>query len=114
MSAYQEAFDWITKYPGTGSCYGLAKLMLSLYNGRDFPFAFADCVRALDDERSDIAGRMAMEYAAHGETQELRILGKNVHDLYPHFWELGAAANDAMDDLRAKWTREREEAEGND
>lgn len=111
MSAYQEAFDWIDQHPGTGSSLGMAKLILSLYNGRDFPFAFADCVRTFDGPRSDLAGRLAMEYAQFGETQELRVVGRNLHEKYPHLWELGAVAVEAMDDLRDKWRRERDEAD---
>lgn len=112
ISPYDEALQFIKQNPGTGGASGLAKLILSLYNGDICGYSFAECVGSLDDPLSGVALRMVQDYAARGETDDLREAGKLLHDeIYPRLWEMGIAMRDARAALRAKWEAEEREAE---
>jgi len=63
---YQEAVEFIDRHPGTGGTTRLVKLILSLWN-HECAFAFSECVRSLDEDRSALAARIIMHYLAHGE-----------------------------------------------
>lgn len=100
---WHEALYWINKYPTTGSAIGLAKLVLSFYNGSGYPFSFADCTSSFDSDRSALACRMVAWYLEHGEDDNLREVGKEIWNQYPRLTQLGEAANRAMSDLREQW-----------
>lgn len=105
-SPYTEALDIIQKNPGTGGAGSLAKLVLSLYNEL-CGYSFAECVGNLDENLTDLAMRMVSHYATHGETKELRDVGKVLaNDLFPGLWEMGLAMHDAREQTREKWRRE--------
>lgn len=106
MTPYDEALQLIQDHPGTGSATSLAKLVLSLYNGRECPFSFAECVGNLDGKNTDLALRMVTHYCEHGETQDLRWVGAKIVKEYPRLWELGWAAFLAKSALQEQWERE--------
>lgn len=98
---YHEALHWIQLNPGTGSSAGLAKLVLSLWNS-EAAFSFRECMSNLDQDRSELALRMAIHFVRHGEDMALVEVGHAVCELMPRLWELGSAGD------RAKWTLQRE------
>lgn len=113
ISPYDEALQFIRQNPGTGGAYSLSKLILSLYN-HIAGFSFAECVGNLDDRLTGVALRMVQDYAARGETDDLRAAGKIIHDdLYPRLWEMSIAMRDAREALRTKWDEEERKAELN-
>ena len=100
---YNEALATIRRHPGTGGASSLAKLVLSLYNDL-CGFSFAECVGNLDDHNTGLAIRLVTDYAAHGETEELRQVGKVLSDdLYPGLWEMGVAMRNSRAAIREKW-----------
>lgn len=103
---WDEALHWINQHPTTGTAIGLAKLVLSFYNGRDYPFSFADCTRSFDSERSALAQRMTSWYFERGEDESLREVGKEIWDRSPRLVQLGKAASGAMADLSIQWREE--------
>lgn len=100
MTPYQQALELIEQHPGCGSTIELSKLVLSLYNGRECPFSFAECVASLDSKNTQLALDMVKHYCDHGEDADLRKVGAKVVTLYPHLWELGRAAWQAKYDLQ--------------
>lgn len=52
---------------------------------------------------------MVREYAAHGETDELRQAGEWVYSDFPRLVELSDAMADARAVVRQDWERQREE-----
>jgi hypothetical protein len=111
VSPYDEALKIIRQHPGTSGAGGLAKLLLSLYNDA-CGFAFGECVAGLDDRLTNVALRMAEDYALRGETEDLRSAGKIVaEELYPGLWEMGAAMSEAREAVRQRWKREELERE---
>ncbi len=108
---YAEALAMIERFPGTGSAASMAKLVLSLYNSQ-CSFAFSECVGNLDNTNTAIALKMVSHFAAHGETNELRVVGKVLaDDHYPRLWEMGTAMREARDAIRSKWEAEERKAE---
>lgn len=58
---------------------------------------------------------MVGHYASHGETHDLREVGKMLaDDLYPRLWEMGIAMSHAREQTREKWRREEQEKEAAD
>ena len=111
ISPYDEGLQFIKQNPGTGGASSLAKLILSLYNDI-CGYSFAECVGNLDDRLTGVALRMVQDYAARGETDDLRTAGKIIHDeIYPRLWEMGIAMRDARAALREKWEAEERKAE---
>jgi hypothetical protein len=111
ISPYDEALSIIKQHPGTGGAGGLAKLVLSLYNS-DCGFSFAECVGSLDDRLTSVALRMVQDYAAHGESDDLRAAGKIIStDLYPELWEMSMAMRDAREATRRRWQQEEQDRE---
>lgn len=111
ISPYDEALLIIRQHPGTSGAGGLAKLLLSLYNDQ-CGFSFGECVSGLDDRLTGVALRMVQDYAARGETEDLRGAGKILADeLYPGLWEMGEAMRDAREAVRQRWKREELERE---
>ena len=106
-SPYAEALHIIKLHPGTGGAVGLAKLLLSVWNGYCC-FSFRDCVGSLDDANTALALRVVTHFARFGEDEELRRIGHEVNEEYPRLWELAEAANTAMSAVRAQWERERQ------
>jgi hypothetical protein len=111
ISPYDEALQFIKQHPGTGGASSLAKLVLSLYN-HICSYSFAECVGNLDGHLTDLAVRMVRDYAARGETDDLRTAGKIIaDDLYPGLWQMSLAMNEARAATRAKWDAEERIAE---
>lgn len=107
-SPYERALRHIELHPHTSSALGLAKLLLSLWNGTDCGFSFRECIHSLDEERTQIAVDCVAHFALLGEDRELCDVGDRVYGLYPRTWELGVAARDAKAALRATWDEEYE------
>jgi len=111
ISPYDEALQFIKQHPGTGGAGSLAKLVLSLYN-QICGYSFAECVGNLDAHLTNLAVRMAKDYAERGETDDLRAAGKIIaDDLYPGLWEMSLAMNEARAATRAKWEADERKAE---
>jgi hypothetical protein len=111
VTPYDEALRIIKQHPGTSGAGGLAKLLLSLYNGM-CGYSFAECVGSLDDRLTSVALRMVQDYATHGETDDLRAAGKIIaDDLYPGLWEMSLAMHEAREATRQRWEREDQERE---
>lgn len=107
-SPYDEARDWINRCADTSGGVGLAKLVLSLYN-EQCGFAVSECVGSMDQNLTRIALALIADYAAYGETEALRQLGRPLVDAYPGLWEHGLVMRDARAALRARWEREADE-----
>jgi len=105
VSPYDEALKIIKQHPGTGGAGSLAKLVLSLYNDL-CGYSFAECVGNLDDRLTNLALRLVTDYAARGETEDLRAAGKVLVEEYPGLWEMGLAMRDARQATRERWERE--------
>lgn len=111
LNPYAEALTFILRNPGTSGANGLAKLVLSLYNDL-CGYSFAECVGSLDNELTQLAVHLVRHYASHGETNELREVGKTLAvDLYPRLWEMGIAMRDARQATRSKWGAAERKAE---
>lgn len=104
-SPYREALGFIQRNPGTGGAGSLAKLILSLWND-ECCYSFRECVSNLDGPRTALALRMAAEFAAHGETQELIDIGHRVCKSHPLLWDQGQAGTEA----KRAWRRSVEAA----
>ena len=108
---YAETLALIEKFPDTGGAASIAKLVLSLYN-EQCGFAFSECVGNLDNANTNLAIKLVSYFAAHGESNELREVGKVlVGKHYPGLWELGIAMRNARDATRAKWAAEERKSE---
>ena len=106
FNPYAEALATIKRNPGTSGAAGLAKLVLSLYNEL-CGFAYSECIGSLDGNNTALAIKMVTHYSAHGETNELREVGKElVEKHYPSLWELGIAMRTAREDTREKWAED--------
>ena len=101
-----EVLELIDRHPGTGSSTGLAKLILSLWNG-DCAFSFRECVSSFDPARSDLARRIITHFLAHGEDDDLCRAGDHICETHGELWDLGQAAADAKAKLRQQWETER-------
>ena len=111
VSPYNEALGIIRQHPGTGGAGSLAKLLLSLYNDL-CGYSVAECLGNLDGRLSAVALRMIQDYAARGETEDLRAAGKVIaNELYPGLWEMGLAMRDAREATRQRWQREEQDRE---
>ncbi|UXF74609.1 hypothetical protein K7574_21180 (plasmid) [Stenotrophomonas maltophilia] len=102
MSPYQAALRFIQHNSGTGGASSLAKLMLSLWNSQ-CAFAVSECLGNLDHQNTRIALDAIEQYAREGESEELSKVYRQIHEAYPRYWELGAAATKAKSALRARW-----------
>lgn len=110
---YEEALIWIRQNRFTESAESLAKMVLSLYS-RDCGFAFSECMSNLDAYPRALCMRMCEEYSRVGETDELRLVGKQLADqLYPRLWIQCEAMSEARREWQrmrdAKWKEEQEE-----
>lgn len=104
---YDEALQWVTKNPGTGSATSLAKLILSLWNS-DCGFSFRECTGNLDSNLSALALRMVQHFDKHGEDAELVAVGHTICEDFPRLWEMSMAMSNARSELRQEWDRARE------
>lgn len=64
---YQEAERLIDRHPGTGGATGLMRLILSLYNGDEYPYAFSVCIQSFSPDLRRMALEMVFDYAKFGE-----------------------------------------------
>lgn len=93
---------------GTSGQGALAKCILSLYNPVH-AFSMGEILGPLDDHYTQVVLAMVAEYAAHGETEELREAGRWVYKDFPRLVQLSKAMQDARAEVRNQWEREREE-----
>lgn len=61
---YEIIEKWVDDNPRSEAGKGLMQLVLSLYNGREYPFAFSTCVKALDQTQRSWAVRLVLDYLA--------------------------------------------------
>lgn len=101
------ALEKVKQHPGTSGSGALAKAILSFYNP-NHAFSMGDILSSLDHEYSAIAIRMTAEYAAHGETPELRVAGEEIYKTFPRLIELSEAMYEARQSVRSEWDRQRE------
>lgn len=72
--------EWIKNNPGANTTLGLVRLVLSLYNGRAYPYALSTCMKALDAPRAQWAMQFVEDYMTNGETPELHDLARKIID----------------------------------
>ena len=73
---YEIVEKWVNDNPQSDASRGLMQLVLSLYSGRDYPFAISTCIKALDQTQRSWAVRLILDYLARGESPELMALGR--------------------------------------
>ena len=81
---------------------------MSLYNPNN-AFSIGDILAPLDERYTRVVLAIVKEYAEHGETEELREAGRWVCDEFPRMIELAQAMQQAREQVRSRWEREREE-----
>lgn len=107
---YIDALNWIQDRSDTGGGVRLARLVLSLYNPDDFPISAGSCIDGgIDDVGRKMAIAALLDYAQHGETEELRVVGRQLWDRYPGIREVCEAMVEAKRQIFRRWEREREE-----
>ena len=107
---YIDARNWIQRGPDTGGGVRMAKLVLSLYNPDKCPVSAGSCIDGgLDTKGRKIAVAILLDYAEHGETDELRAVGRQLWDQYPGIREVCEAMVEARQQIYRRWDREREE-----
>lgn len=89
---YELAYEMMVRHPGTGGCYALGKMILSLYNDENC-YSFRECVDGRDDELVKVCIDMAVYYAHHGEDESLREVGSKVCKSYPRLLAIGYAGH---------------------
>ena len=104
---YLEALDLVKKHSGTSGQSALAKCILSLYNDEHY-FSLGSILGPLDSRYTAVVLAMIAEYAAHGETQELRDAGLYVYQNFPGLVEMSNAMSQARYEVRQRWEEERE------
>jgi hypothetical protein len=105
---YLIALDLVKENVGTSGQGALAKCILSLYNDQH-AFSIGEVLGPLDKEYSSVVLAMIIEYANHGETEELRQAGRWVCQDFPRLLELSNAMSNARLEVREAWERQREE-----
>jgi hypothetical protein len=105
---YLAGLELVKQHPGTSGQGAIAKCILSLYNSAH-AFSIGEVLGPLDDHYTAVVLAMVAEYAANGETAELRQAGEWVCREFPGLLELSKAMHDAKYEVRARWEREREE-----
>ncbi|HGO6074943.1 TPA: hypothetical protein ACK3Q6_007664 [Burkholderia cepacia] len=105
---YLAGLALVKQHHGTSGQGALAKCILSLYNPVH-AFSMGEILGPLDDHYAHVVVAMVAEYAAHGETDELRQAGSWVYENFPSLVELSEAMREARQAVRAKWDAEREE-----
>jgi hypothetical protein len=75
---FQKIEAWCLENPGTHSGLGLARLVLSLYNERAFPYSLSRCLHNLDETRSAWAKALVDDFFERGETDELCLLAERL------------------------------------
>lgn len=105
---YLAGLALVKQNSGTSGQGALAKCILSLYNPAH-AFSMGEILGPLDEHYTHVVLAMVAEYAANGETEELRVAGRWVYQDFPRLVELSKAMEDARQRVRAEWDREREE-----
>lgn len=108
QNPYLVGLEFVQQNSGTSGQAGLAKCILSLYNDQH-AFSIGEILLPLDRANAKIVLAMVSEYAAHGETEELRAAGKYVYANFPRLIELSNAMSSARAEVRQKWDRQHEE-----
>lgn len=96
MDPYDTALNWLrdgNEFCGSGRA--LAMLILSMWNGYDYPFSLGQCIPELDPTRRRFATDMIAEYVANGETPGLLRVARTIRDMYPELVEVANALTDA-------------------
>lgn len=104
---YVAALALVQKHSGTSGQTALAKCILSLYNDEHY-FSIGGILGPLDAIYTSVVFDILIEYAAHGETQELRDAGEYVYQNFPGLVEMSSAMSEARAKVRRKWEDERE------
>ena len=107
-NAYVEGLQLVQEHHSTSGQSALAKCILSLYNSIH-AFSMAEILGPLDDRYTAVVVAMVNEYAASGETDDLRRAGAFVYANFPHLVELSGAMSEARAVVRQRWEKEREE-----
>lgn len=105
---YLVGLELVKKNSGTSGQSALAKCILSLYNS-EHAFSVGEILSPLDSTYTKVVMDMLIEYAQHGETEELCEAGVHVYENFPRLIELSKAMSGARYDVRKKWERQREE-----
>ncbi|MBM5575795.1 hypothetical protein [Deefgea sp. CFH1-16] len=107
-SPYVEALTLVKQHNGTSGQTALAKCILSLYNSL-YAYSMSEILAPLDERYTRVVLAMVNDYAKFGETPELITAGQWVRDDFPRMMEMAIVTQDARNQLRSKWEREREE-----
>jgi len=107
LNPYVAALALVKKHSGTSGQTALAKCILSIYNDEHY-FSLGSILSPLDQTYTAVVLHMITEYAAHGETQELRDAGLYVYQNFPGLVEMSIAMSEARSRVRQKWDDERE------
>ncbi|MEM5789705.1 MAG: hypothetical protein AAGU11_20515 [Syntrophobacteraceae bacterium] len=107
---YEIIEKWVNDNPRSEAGKGLMQLVLSLGNGREYPFAFSTCVKALDQTQRSWAVRLVLDYLARGESAELMALGRLYgKTIRPAWWsEKQVQTADRVEEERARLLKDEE------
>jgi hypothetical protein len=107
-NAYLAGRELVKQNDGTSGQGALAKCILSLYNPAH-PFSIGEVLGPLDGHYTAVVLGMVREYAARGETDELREAGRWVYENFPGLVELSATMSEARSELYRNRKLAREE-----
>lgn len=82
MATLTDVVAWINHYPSGGGAEGMARIILSLYNGARFPVDLGGMICRLDRANRQIALSIIADYIQNGESAELRDAGEKLASLY--------------------------------
>lgn len=77
--AIEKLYDRLRYLTTSGAGNRIEKYILSLYNPDEYPYSIGDILSAVDPDIAREVIQAAVEYRQHGETAELRRVGKLVY-----------------------------------
>lgn len=83
---YADACRFVVRSDGAGT-EAIASILLSLYNGSDYVCGLGSALGRLDTANRALALRVISEFAAHGETQDLRDAVAEMFERRPELFE---------------------------
>lgn len=92
MTAYANAWKYLSKHETSGSSIQMAKFVLSLYNEEN-AFSLRECTRTIDEEGDRIIIDLVAHFLNVGEDRELVDIGAKIEKLYPHLIKIGYAGH---------------------
>jgi len=101
-SPYHEAWDFIFRHSTSGGSYRMAKLVLSLYNGDEYPFSLGECLLGLDSNNERIALEIVAYYMKHRENDALREIGEKIFKHYPYLSEVAEVMYNARQEFNRR------------